>query len=273
MSAYNNISIVRNVAFSLLKKVLTVDFKIDSNSLYLHENKRVMLYYTDHDGEYRTIDPELYDVEINSEEKGLFQLRIKKSEVARKDPMRRMRAGYDWLLHHKQVDVAFYQEFGYIKAINRGLNTYNFALDIGTIPNTYMVINENGEPSTVNPVESDTIDRFRMYEGDKIEITKTGRMYRGEDSPYKEYGTKSADSVYKGEGNVADYVVDWDKMNQVDNTKSEDLLYKGEDTSIKVPATSEEDVATITMSIDASKAASMVDLLRANGVKDITLKL
>jgi hypothetical protein len=253
MSAYNNLSIVRNVAFSHLKKELTVDFKLAFNSLYLHNNKRVLLFYTDHDGEYKAIDPELVDIEINCDLLGYFTLTAKKSEASIFNPMRRMRAGYEWLFHHKQVDVAVYQEFGFVEATNRGLATDRLELDIGSIPNTYVVIDEEGDPSTVYPTtESNLIDRFRMYEGDKIDIKKTGTVYEGVDSLYKGNKTEGVDSLYK------EY-----------KTESVDSLYK----EYKTESVSKEYVATITTKLDPKRCTELVDLLRANGFLDVTIKI
>ena len=64
-----------------------------------------------------------------------------------------------------------------------------------------------------------------------------------EESARKEFGWKPS---YKG-----------------DNTKSEDLVYKGEDTSIKVP--DQKDVATLTIQVPTNDVATMINMLQFNG--------
>ena len=288
---YNNISVIKRVAWSQLKQRIDLDVKIAPHCAFLNTIRKVVLFYRDPNGNYKTINPDLYDVKWEvAEDKVAFSdrvhnIKITKSQLAKTGNTRHHYDGYNWLFDRSPVDVAIFQHYGHVEAANGRYKTYDYILEKNT--EIYMLRDRDG-----NAVEGHTREclkysewcstkkkkegftKRKKYHADGSVTTETlynGKLvgeiiYKGEDTTYTEEDIQDEETLYKGEE------TELEKMCRVaeESGRKEsgiDFLYKG-DTSIKLP-----DVATLTIKIDPDKTAEVINMLRANGVKNIHLQL
>lgn len=287
---FNNISVVKNVAWSQLKRHIDLDVKVAPHCAFLNTYRRVVLFYRDPNGNYISIDPKLYDVKwVLQETKVAFcdrvhNIRIYKSQFAKTGNTRHHYDGYNWLFHQNPVDVAIFQHYGHVEADNRNLKTVDYILEKNT--EIYMLRNEKGDAvqghlkeclkysewckgstktgfSKRNKYAEDgSVTTETLYNGKVIgEITYNG---------YTEEDIQDEETLYKGEERELDrQIAAAEKSARIES--GVDFLYKGEDTSIKV--VSQEDVASLTVKIPTKDIAEVINILREKGVKDIHLQL
>ena len=284
---FNNISVIKYQKWSPQKQCIDLDVRIAPHCAFLNTHRKVVLFYRDPSGNYLTINPDLYDVEWKvAEDKVAFSdrvhnIKITKSQLAKTGNTRHHYDGYTWLFDQSPVDVAIFQHYGHVEAADSRMNTYHYILEKNT--EIYMLRNDKGLAVQGHMRECLKYSEWSSYKPKKKGFTKrnkyhadgsvtTETLYNGKlvgeiiYDGYEDEDIQDEETLYKGEE------TELEKMCRVaeESGRKEsgiDFLYKG-DTSIKLP-----DVATLTIKIPTKDIAEVINMLRANGVKDIHLQL
>ena len=308
---FNNLSVIKRVAWSQLKQHIDLDVRVAPHCAFLNVYRKVVLFYRDPSDNYIAIDPKLYDVTWElAEGKTAFSdrvhnIKIKKSQFAKTGNTRHHYKGYNWLFQCSPVDVAIFQHYGHVEPVRGMLPYYDYILEKNT--EIYMLRDSDG-----NAVEGHTKQCIKYSDWCQDKPKKLGftkrKKYHADGSVttehchngeligeiiwngYTEEDIQDEETLYKVEETELEKMVKAaeesgrkesgiDFLYKEDNTKSEDPVYKGEDTNIKFTdgvvydAEAKTDVATLTINIPANDIADLINILREKGVKEIHLQL
>lgn len=310
---FNNLSVIKRVAWSQLNKRIDLDVRVAPHCAFLNVYRRVVLFYRDPSDNYIAIDPKLYDVkwELASDKESygdrVHNIKITKSSFAKTGNTRHHYNGYNWLFQCSPVDVAIFQHYGHVEPVRGMVPYYDYILEANS--EIYMLRSDSGDAveghlkqciqysKFCNASSKTGFSKINKYHADGSVTTETLHngevvgeiIYNGhteEDTTYTEedkqvegnlykVGTPEYyNALYKGEETEVERLAraaeesarrefGWSPPYKGDNTKSEETVYKGNNT----------DVATITIQVPTNDVATMINMLRANGVKEIKLKL